>query len=124
MIFKKRKNKIPELNYLELIPFRIHESEIVNGITKILIPKFKSQFFQNMIPKSKSKYLRVKLDELGSSVWEAIDGKKDVSRIVDELSEKFGERIQPAEDRITKFFTQLLNSNFINFKQLKRRNNG
>jgi len=120
-LFKTKKNT-PELNYLELIPFRMHESETENGLTKILIPKFKREFFQNLIPKTKSKHFKVKLDELGSSVWESIDGKKNVNKIIIELSEKYGEKIQPAEVRITKFFTQLFQSNFINFKQLKKEN--
>ena len=116
----RSKTKESELNYLELIPFKIHQSEIENGATNILIPKFKTQFFQNLIPKRKSKHFRVKLDELGSSVWEAIDGKKEVSVIIDELSVQHGEKIHHAQDRIIKFLTQLYHSNFINFKKLKK----
>lgn len=116
----KSKAKTPEINYLELIPFKIHKSESINGMTSILIPKFKKEFFQNLIPKSKSKHFRVKLDELGSSVWEAIDGKKDVSVIIDELSARHGEKIDPAQERIIKFLTQLYQSNFINFQKLKK----
>ena len=116
----KSKTKTTEINYLELIPFKIHESDIVNGLTNILIPKFKKEFIQNLIPKSKSKHFRVKLDELGSSVWESIDGKKEVSEIINELSVKHDEKIHPAQDRIIKFLTQLYQSNFINFKKLKK----
>jgi len=120
MTLFKSKSKTTELNYLELIPFKIHESEIENGVTNILIPKFKSRFFQNLIPKSKSKHFRVKLDELGTSVWESIDGIKEVSAIIDELSIQHGEKISPAQERIIKFLTQLYQSNFINFKKLKK----
>jgi hypothetical protein len=120
MALFKNKTKAPELNYLELIPFKIRESETNDGMINILIPKFKSQFFQNLIPKNKSKNFRVKLDALGSSVWESIDNKKKVSVIIDELSVLHGEKIQPAQERVIKFLTQLYQSNFINFKKLKK----
>jgi hypothetical protein len=117
-LFKKK--EAVNINYLELIPFRVKESEENDGVVNIMIPKFKSKFFLNLIPAGKSKVFRVKLDELGSAVWSSIDGTKNVNTIVEELSGRFGEKIQPAEQRITKFLTQLFQSNFINFKQLKK----
>ena len=119
-LFKKK--EVANINYLELIPFQIKEFEEKEGIINILIPKFKNQFMLSLIPQHKSKVFRIKLDELGSAVWSSIDGKKKVTAIIEELSERFGEKIQPAEQRITKFLTQLFQSNFINFKQLKKEN--
>lgn len=114
MILKKKKG----INLLELTPERNMSFEEKDNLINILIPKFKNNFFQSLIPKNKSKEIKINLDELGSAVWMKIDGKKKVSDLIDELSEQFGEKIQPAEERITKFITQLHQHKFIKFKEL------
>ena len=94
-----------------------------NGIVTILIPKFKKTFFQSLIPKNKSKDIKISFDELGSAVWNEIDSNKKVEEIVIQLGEKLGEKIHPAEERITKFLTQLNSHKFISFKELQKRKN-
>jgi len=107
-------------NMLELTPVRINQHEEKDGLINILIPKFKREFFQKFIPKSKSKEIRINLDEFGSATWLAIDGNKTVGILVEELKEKFGEKIEPAIDRVTKFIGGLNQHNFIYFKEFKK----
>ena len=116
-MFKKKK---PQYNLLELTPERAKEFEEKEGIVTILIPKFKTEFFRKLIPKSKPKDIRINLDELGSAVWKSIDGKKKVSDIVTELSNMYGEKIHPAAERIAKFLEEIYKHKFINFKEIKR----
>jgi hypothetical protein len=119
-LFKKKE----AVNLLELTPVR--EKNFVvqeNGIVTLLIPKFKKQFFQSLIPKSKSKDIKISFDELGSAVWNEIDSNKKVEDIVKNLGEKLGEKIHPAEERITKFLTQLNSHKFISFKELQKSKN-
>jgi hypothetical protein len=116
-LFKKKE----VINLLELTPKRERNFIVQeNGIVTILIPKFKTPFFQKFIPKNKSKEIKISFDELGSAVWIEIDSNKKVEEIVNNLGEKLGEKIHPAEERITKFLTQLNSHKFISFKELHK----
>ena len=109
-------------NLLELTPVR-ERNFVVNddGLVTILIPKFKSKFFLSLIPKNKSKDFKINFDELGSAVWKEIDSNKKVGNIVQELGDRLGEKIHPAEERISKFLTQLNSHKFISFKELQKK---
>lgn len=52
--------------------------------------------------------LRLRLDEVGSFVWRRCDGARRVAVLSEELREEFGERIEPAEERLVLFLTGLL----------------
>jgi len=112
----KKKSKEPE-NYLEFIPRHAREFTIANdGKVTVLVPKFENKMLvQYLVPIMKSKDIKVKLDEFGSEVWKQIDGVKNVSAISKNLVIKFGDKIQPVEERLTKFLTQLSNGNLISF---------
>lgn len=115
-----KKNKATNINLLELTPVRINNHEQVDGLVNILIPKFKKEFMKKFIPKNKSKDIRVKLDELGSAAWLAIDGRKKVLSIVEELRLKFGDKIEPAVDRVPQFINGLYANNLLYFKELRK----
>lgn len=117
-MFKKKQNII--YNYLDFTPCRNQEFTVDDGIVKLVIPKFKSNFMKSLIPSRKSQNYKVKLDEIGSEVWLLIDGDNRVSDIAAKLREKLGGRIEPAEERITKFLTDLHYQKFIYFKELKK----
>lgn len=117
--FKKRK-LLKDANYLDLVPVRScnFESDQAGKVT-LLIPKFKSDFLRRMlVPRRKSPDFRIKLDELGSAVWLAADGIRNVAEISALLVETMGEKVAPAEERIPKFLSILFRQGFINFKQL------
>lgn len=116
---KLLKDKIQH-NLLELTPVREKKFTQDDGRVTIYFPKFKSAFMQNLIPRNKPKDFNIHFDELGSEVWLAIDGNKNVTNIIKELDEKIGEKIQPSQDRISKFITQLYYHRFIYFKELKK----
>ncbi len=109
-------------NYLDLTPEWIHGYELKeNGKVSILIPRFTSKFFgKYFLPLLKNKYIPLKLDELGSETWLLIDGKKSVQEICDELSLKFGDKVQPTEERVTSFLTHLYTNKFIRFNDLNK----
>jgi hypothetical protein len=64
--------------------------------------------------------VKTKFDEFGSQVWLEIDGKKKVQDISISLRQKFGERIEPVEERLTRFLTQLYNYKFVSFNEIKK----
>jgi hypothetical protein len=122
MNFFERRKRLKGANYLELTPIRSveFESDLNNQIT-LLLPKFTSTFAKKyIVPRLKTKVFRLKLDELGSASWIAIDGNKNVSAIADELLVSIGEKIQPAEERLTKFLTLLYEQRYITFQELER----
>jgi Coenzyme PQQ synthesis protein D (PqqD) len=115
-------SKKEEINYLDLTPEYIHGYEIKeNGKVSILIPRFTSKFFgKYFMPLLKNKFIPLKLDEFGSETWLLIDGKKNVLAICDVLTEKFGEKIHPTEERVTSFLSHLYTNKFIRFIELNK----
>ena len=116
-LLRKKSKQNTEVNLWELIPVRKFEFEkSENELVTILIPKFTNKFLvQHLMPRLKYPFIKIKLDEIGSAVWNEIDGKKKVGEIADILEKKFGEKIQPIEERLSKFFTQLKLHQFIDF---------
>jgi hypothetical protein len=119
--FFERRKILKKVNYLDIIPYRIHKEEIdENGLVTVLIPKFKRKFANNILTGiGKQHEIRIKLDEFGSEVWLLLNGRQNVSNITNILINKFGERIQPAEERLTKFLTNLYVQGFISFNEIK-----
>ncbi len=116
---KLSRKELKKINFLELTPVRIHAHQYRNsGLIDVLVPRFKSAFFSSLIPKTRSRYINANLDELGSAVWELIDGNKNVNQISDILEERFNEKISPVHERLTMFLQQLNTNNFIYFKEL------
>ena len=121
MNFFRRRSILKNANFLDLIPVRIIDEEIgSDNRVQLLMPKFINRLAQKLVnPRLKSKYIKIKLDELGSATWLAIDGKKNVATIADELATKFGDKIQPVEERLTNFLSFAYQQKFISFAQLR-----
>jgi len=122
-VFKSRRNKqyLKSTNFLTLRPLARHRHEAGDdGLVTVFIPKFKNKYLiKFLVPSWKSPEFRIKLDELGSAVWQSIDGRKTVERICEELSERMGDKIHPAEERVTKFLSTLYYQGFVTFKELE-----
>jgi hypothetical protein len=120
MNFFQRRAILKKANFLDLTPVRIINEEIdSDNIVTLLIPKFTSNFgIKYLQPKIKSPYIKMKLDELGSASWQAIDSKKKVSELIEELEVKFGKKIEPAAERFTKFLTILYDQKIIAYKEI------
>lgn len=121
MNFFQRRKKLKNSNYLELTPLHLMNYEVdENNNVTILIPKFTSEFSKKyLMTKLKNPYIKLKLDELGSAAWLEVDGKKNVSEIAFNLTQKFGNKIQPTEERLTKYLTQLYEQKLITFEEIK-----
>jgi hypothetical protein len=121
-VFKSSKHKkfLKESNYLALRPVvrHKHETDESNNVC-VIVPKFKNELFiKFLVPRRKSPHFRIKLDELGSAVWLCVDGKRNVEEICKLLTEQMGDKIQPAEERVTKFLSMLYKQGFITFAEL------
>lgn len=123
MFFRKKSN--PDINFLELTPVRNYEHEIENnGLISVFVPKFDIKWLDRILSRIiKSRFFKAKLDEFGTETWLEIDGVKSVQMISNQLSKKFGEKINPVDERLTKFLSELYKYNFITFKELNMKGN-
>ena len=120
MNFFQRRTKLKNINYLDLTPIRLAQEEVANNSVIILMPKFTSSFARKyIIPKLKSPNVKLKLDKLAIATWLLIDGKKTVTEIADKLFQKFGNQIQPVEQRLTTFLTLLYEQRLITFAEVQ-----
>lgn len=121
--FFQRRKILKSVNYLELTPYKKYNDEADdNGLITILVPKFTNPIAKRLLePTLKSKYIKIKLDELGSEAWRNTDGKRKVYQIANLLIKKFGDRIQPVEQRLTKFYTGLYLQNIVSFIEIKKK---
>ncbi|MCX8009628.1 MAG: PqqD family protein [Ignavibacteria bacterium] len=109
------------VNYLDLTPFHNFNFEYdENNLVTVLVPRFTDKILSRiLLPRLKSPYIKMKLDELGTETWNLIDGKRTVKQIADLLTSKFGDRVQPVYERLTTFLTQMYKQEFISFNELK-----
>lgn len=56
---------------------------------------------------------RIRLDEIGTLVWKACDGETTTSQIVERMREEFGEKAEPAEDRLHDFILKMKQARLI-----------
>ena len=50
---------------------------------------------------------RIRLDEIGTFVWERMDGQRTFDEIARDMRTTFGDRVEPAEERLTLFLGRL-----------------
>ena len=119
--FLERRKILKQANLLELTPVRLddHEKDESGKVT-IIIPKFTNSIAKKIIePRLKARNIRMKLDEFGTCTWLLMDGHKNVAKIISELRKQFGDKIEPVEERLTKFITLLYEQRYISFAELK-----
>ncbi|OIO99482.1 MAG: hypothetical protein AUJ97_08805 [Bacteroidetes bacterium CG2_30_32_10] len=123
---KSTKGKVLKgVNYLELTPFSVYKHQVdEKGKVTVFVPKFTSKLWGKILmPLINRKFINVKFDELGSSTWLKINGKNKVGQICKDLEEKYGEKIKPAEELVTKFLSDLYFKKIINFNELIKEKN-
>ncbi len=120
--FSERRRILKGANYLELTPLRLHKEEISEeNLVTVLIPKFQNRFVVRFIvPKLKSDVFKLKLDEFGSAVCLSRGGKKTVDQIAKQLLIKFGDKIEPVNERVKKFLTGLYETRLITFPEINK----
>ena len=122
--FFERRKILKSTSLLDLTPFRKIDHKLEeDGMATLLYPKFKNKNVSKYMLGNKTPYIHMKLDEIGTASWLLIDGKKKVSQIANELSEKLGDKIHPVHDRLGKFLSQLYNNKYISFKELQKKEN-
>ena len=114
----KNKRTVYE-NYLDKIPMHkdslnwsIDENDRV--ILEVENKGIANKFAQILLKKPKISFIH--LDEMGSFIWQKIDGKKNVFAIGKDVKEHFGENAEPLYERLTQYFNILISYGFVEFK--------
>ena len=125
--FFQRRKILKNVNFLDLVPVRTQEHEIMNdGKVCLKVPKFRKKWMRDFfIAGRRQKHYDIYLDELGTATWLEIDGQKNVDQICNALISREGNKVQPfdeIEDRVTKFLSQLYEQRYITFTILQVEN--
>lgn len=107
--------KKEKINLLDVVPVRCDHitTEKEEGLSVIAFPRFKSKLMQRyFVPKGKSPFIRVRLEEHGTAVWGMIDGKRTVREIIEALSGHFNQE-ENYGLRVTTYLTQLQANGFV-----------
>lgn len=120
--FSKRRKILKNTDPLELTPFRKYDYRInEKGLVVVLIPKFKNQRYNFLIPRHKSINTEIKLDEMGTTTWMAINGINKTKDICAALIQQHGSKEEEAEERTLKFLSQLFHHRLISFHELTKK---
>jgi hypothetical protein len=92
------------------------------GKIDILLPRFKSRFWNQVYKNSKKgEYIYIHLDDIGSAIWNSIDGNLSVQTICNEMKEKHPDNLKPTEEiekRVTEFLSLLYREKYISFREI------
>ncbi len=104
-------------NLLTLVPDRLRDFEMEGEKAVILLPRFASGWSSRHIqPRLKKPTMKVELDEIGTMVWQLIDGHRTVMDITEKVGAHFGERVNPPHVRVGMFITMMKNEGMIELK--------
>jgi hypothetical protein len=116
----KRKNILKGSNFLDLKPIVKYQHETDDeGMVVVLVPRFTGYLGLRFLqPRLKNPWFKISLDEIGSVVWSLTDGKTPVREICRQAESKLGEKIQPTNQRVTTFLSQLYMKKLITFVEI------
>jgi len=96
--------------------FEYEERNDAENCIRVVIPKFGSgpvsHFFARFAVQTEDK---LNLDEFGSLVYRACDGRHTVAEIAQDMTGRFGEKVEPLEPRLALFIQELFKRNLITF---------
>lgn len=99
--------------FLELVPKRICEEEINDGIVTVLYYKKPTFIEKIFFRKLNNKPYKIDLDEIGSFIWRKINASNNVNEIITLSKENFVEKIDSAENRVVQFMKQMHSTKLI-----------
>ncbi len=96
-------------NYANRRPRWNQKWELDNNDTAvILIPKFGDHRLGRWLMQRMARpYYRLNLDKVGTFIWQRCDGSNRVGEIGRQLSEEFGDQVEPLYERLQLFFVSL-----------------
>ncbi|MDP4281558.1 MAG: PqqD family protein [Bacteroidota bacterium] len=123
MNFFQRRKILQKVNYLDLVPVRLMDHEVLeNGKVDILLPRFKNIYWKRLFYNTRrEENIRIHLDEIGSQIWLLLDGRLPVRDISEKLQAAIPEKLQPPEEtdtRVTQFLSLLYQEDYLTFREI------
>jgi hypothetical protein len=114
--------KDKKANFLDLIPERNCQwEETSDGRIDLKVPRFKNPFMKKIALKlGRTEFITIHLDDLGSKVWDRIDGSHTVEQIGQLMEKENDEFTHQLYERLTHFLSSLSRHRFIHFKNYQR----
>ena len=111
----RRDDPLAEVNLLEIAPARSAEWEEVDDRVIVIRPRPTSTGARLLLDRFlfELSAKRIRLDEIGTFVWRHLDGEHTVGEIATLLSEEFGERVDPTEERLAKLIWAFRREEFV-----------
>lgn len=106
-------------NLYDLVPEKQYGfEELKDGAIDVLTPRYGSGRVGRLLRSFLNpKPVRVRLDDVGASVWRLCDGRRSVYEIGEALRHEFGDRIEPLYDRLSTFVLHMKRNELIDFKK-------
>lgn len=99
---RSKEDPLGGINLLELAPVRVARWRQVEDRVVVERPKPRARF-----PRILLEWLlhlmavkSVRLDEVGSFAWQLLDGEQTVGQVAVAVRERFGDAVEPAEERL------------------------
>ncbi len=87
---------------MRLRDFDVEEEKVV-----VRVPRFDGPIGRWINRRLTNPFYTVRLDRFGTEVWNLCDGRRRVRDIASELRGKFGDEMEPAEERVAGFLQRL-----------------
>jgi hypothetical protein len=116
-MLRRKRNKEEAPNLLHLIPEKLVESDMKDdGLAYLVVPKFRGKHTGKWLTKRmRHPTWKLDLDEVGTYVWDQIDGKSNVEKIGNKMKEHFGDNVEPVYDRLNLFLYTMRREDLIRF---------
>ncbi len=117
MAKKKAENKMK--NYLDNIPYIPEDRQWEVKGKIVYVTQINSGFYNKIAQKlfKTPKTSQIKLEGLGSFIWQQIDGKRSIYDIGILVADKYADKAEPLYERLSQYMKTLENLGFIKFKE-------
>lgn len=113
------KKRVKQANVMELVPQRLRECEVsTSGLVTLLIPRTKNQFMLRIMTRmNRAHNFTIELDEIGSVVWQLVDGVRSVEEVCLELEKSSDNNMEQSGQRVVRFLSGLYHGKHIGFRE-------
>jgi len=117
-MWRRKPHPLEQVNVLELVPVHAAEFEEKDGHIVVIRPRPATSGFRGIVDRllHELSARRIRLDEFGSFVWRYIDGQRTASEIASLMRSRFGDAVEPAEERVGKLVQVMYREDFVNYE--------
>jgi hypothetical protein len=114
---RNRERELEGVNLLDLAPLRLADWEEVEGRVVVIRPEPVTRGLRGWLDRllHSMSASRIRLDEVGSLAWLKLDGERTVAEVAELLRQRFGERVEPAEERLGHLVRVLRREGFLTY---------